>query len=87
MTREGMIIFLGIMTSIQLFIGLPLSLLQWTVPVTGVLITLIGLAQKKKRMQQQAQENVEEVSVPLHTQAHPSPYQSMTHDYTTSTSS
>ena len=82
MTRESTLIVLGILVSISLFIGLPLSLLEWVLPLVGLLIVGIGVTLRKKRLIESVAKEAEE-SVGTHVEARPSPYHAIAHEFTT----
>ncbi|MBP9816777.1 MAG: hypothetical protein KBD05_02010 [Candidatus Pacebacteria bacterium] len=50
MSRAGTLILLGILIALTPFIGLPLSLLAWVLPILGLLVLLTGVA-LRRRMQ------------------------------------
>lgn len=43
MSRESTVILLGILVAMSPFVGLPLSVLSFVLPVLGILIALIGI--------------------------------------------
>ena len=61
MTRESVLILLGIFVTITLFIGLPLWLLKWILPFVGLVIIFIGYTLRRKRFH----EDVQSSRVPL----------------------
>lgn len=38
MTREGFLIFMGLLVAISPFIGVPVAWLEWALPVIGIFI-------------------------------------------------
>lgn len=79
MTREGTLIMLGILVAVLPFIGLPLSLLHWLIPIVGLLISVVGLSLRKKRLMQSAEQT--EAEQHIHTEAKPSPFHQVNHEY------
>lgn len=49
MSRESMLMVLGVLVALSPFIGLPLAILAWLLPVVGVLIVLIGIGLRTVR--------------------------------------
>lgn len=49
MSRRLILIILGILVAISPFVGLPLSILSWVLPILGALIVLTTLALKKRK--------------------------------------
>lgn len=50
MSRAGTLILLGILIALTPFIGLPLSILAWVLPILGLMVLLTGVS-LRRRMQ------------------------------------
>ncbi|MEK7201650.1 MAG: hypothetical protein AAB737_03385 [Patescibacteria group bacterium] len=51
MSREPILIYLGVLVAVTPFIGLPLSWLSFLLPICGALIAFIGITlTRRKRM-------------------------------------
>jgi hypothetical protein len=47
MTRETVLIFLGILIAISPYLGLPLTILDFVLPILGLLIIVIGIMYRR----------------------------------------
>ena len=50
MSRESMLILLGILVVLSPFLGLPLSMLAWLLPFLGLVILGIGISLRAERL-------------------------------------
>ncbi|HEV7121512.1 MAG TPA: hypothetical protein VGN56_01645 [Candidatus Paceibacterota bacterium] len=62
MSRERLLMLLGILVLVSPFVGLPLSLLAWVLPVLGGLVLGIGASYAMRKRMQHAQQNGQLVS-------------------------
>jgi hypothetical protein len=49
MSRESLLILLGILVALSPFLGIPLSLLAWILPVLGLVTLGIGISLRTER--------------------------------------
>ncbi len=54
MSREGIIMTLGLLTAVSPFIGLPYSWLMWMLPVLGLVSFALALTLRVKRQRARA---------------------------------
>lgn len=64
MSRESALIILGILVAVSPFVGLPLSVLAWILPVLGILTAIIGLALRLRRQRRETTPEPEPVPAP-----------------------
>jgi hypothetical protein len=64
MSRERLLMLLGILVVVSPFVGLPLAILTWVLPVLGALVFAIGtsFAMRKRSMQIAQQAHAPEIS-------------------------
>ncbi len=64
MSRERLLMLLGILVVLSPFVGLPLAILTWILPVLGASVLAIGasFAMRKRSMLMAQQTNVPEIS-------------------------
>lgn len=53
MSRESVLIVLGLLVVLSPFIGLPLEILAWVLPVLGLIVVGIGVALRSRRRKEQ----------------------------------
>ena len=49
MSRTGTLVLLGILVALAPFVGLPLSVLAWVLPILGVMVLLTGISLRARR--------------------------------------
>ncbi|KND49415.1 MAG: hypothetical protein AB203_04445 [Parcubacteria bacterium C7867-008] len=54
MSRERLLIIVGLLVVFSPFIGLPLAILVWVLPILGGIVTLIGISYVVRKRNQQA---------------------------------
>lgn len=54
MSRASSLILLGILVALSPFIGLPLSVLAWILPILGIMIVLTGISFRVRRPREEA---------------------------------
>ncbi|KND50581.1 MAG: hypothetical protein AB202_03810 [Parcubacteria bacterium C7867-007] len=54
MSRERLLILTGVLVVFSPFIGLPLAVLIWVLPILGGTVTLIGISYMLRKRNQQA---------------------------------
>lgn len=52
MSKEGILITIGVLTALSPFSGLPLSWLSWILPILGIATIYIGYAARRSRAAQ-----------------------------------
>lgn len=53
MSRESVLVLLGLLIVLSPFVGLPLEILAWILPVLGFAVAGIGVALRSRRRKEQ----------------------------------
>lgn len=56
MSRAGTLILLGILIALTPFLGLPLSLLAWVLPLLGLMVVLTGVSLRRRKQEERVPE-------------------------------
>lgn len=54
MSRERLLIIFGLLVLLSPFVGLPLAILRWILPVLGAAVVLIGITNAMRRKKKQS---------------------------------
>lgn len=55
MSREGIVIILGVLVALSPFVGLPYYVLAWVLPILGLVSALIALSLRVRRQKSRTQ--------------------------------
>jgi hypothetical protein len=55
MTRESFLVILGALVILSPFAGLPLSWLEWILPILGVIVIILGISLRRDRAARESQ--------------------------------
>jgi uncharacterized membrane protein len=67
MSRESILILLGVLFILSPFVGLPLYVLAWVLPALGLAVAGIGVSLRSRRRHREQGESIAIIS----TEAHP----------------
>lgn len=53
MSRVSTLILLGVLIALSPFLGLPLSILMWVLPILGLMVLLTGVSLRARRVRKE----------------------------------
>ncbi|MEK9160520.1 MAG: hypothetical protein AAB440_00590 [Patescibacteria group bacterium] len=66
MSRARTLILLGVLVGLSPFLGLPMWLLMWVLPILGLMVLLTGLSLRTRRMREEPQPPAPAPSFDIH---------------------